>query len=929
MPNARTNLGAPLVKAGRFSIESTPSADLLSSSLPCALIDRGGCMIEVSPGLLAFAPDSLGRPMSEAFGISEETDREGGKESAETAKYGSYHTSSGEIVPVVIQFAPISASPDKLLAVFSDGKPFRDAEAAGLDASPDAALRVDVTGKIVFANTAATRLFGAAATNAILGLSLRALAARDEQATVIEGFGRVLLNELVPPLAVTFVNENSGGKEPLWLILMPDPAPNGRVLGVVAIFRSRKVELARNVIKQIALKEGDWRCRLRKVLQEVQCFVPFDLATFGIYAENITLFRPVHIEPSVGRLWPALWMVLSDGVLEWLNSGKTWEDDLDHFTELYPSLKNDPVVLRHHEYGIRSFVTLPVIGRNGPTSSLSLASVNKGRYGPEALAVLEDLDLAQVLMIFERELVEERRAFCLKMGSEIRTAGSLKKAGEILVSGLRDFFKWDHVSLIAIDRNIGEFKLVCQSFEKGCGLPPDFRQPIRDGMLGATLDANPDPGAAKPTALIIEDTRPQPRKFGYTPINDNLLSGMTCPIRLCGDWRWIINVEATVTNAFHGPDLEAMREILSQLEAELERLYRSELNRVLLAIMPEGVVVVGPGGVILSANRAATDRILGRIGERHQLGRLLDYAGDDTTADILRGALADTSRRLTIRGSDGRSHIVLATRYDLSEEYQSAVWFFTDLDNIDWNVEYRYLRAVVNDVAQQTRGPLMLASTLMMKAVEQLKGVASIERINARDLIVDAVTRTLAEINKADITFERLAESLSAIKEPIRERVQVDLRGCILDLIAGLPQRDVRHIELCVPDVGVFITGDVGRLRFALRSILGYLLRCRAGDDITPAKVGISLKHAESISSISMAVSGMPFFDTAVEEPTDQLWRSVSAGRDDASLGFAVVEAIIKAHGGTLAQKQTPLEISRTRLICTQFLIQFSSTYEA
>jgi PAS domain S-box-containing protein len=330
MPNARTNLGTPPAEGGRISVKGTLPADLLSSPLPCALLDRNGCITEASAGLLANAPDSVGRRMSDAFGVSA-TNRERSRKRPETAKYGVYRKPSGELIPLVVQFVPISSAPDMLLAVFSDGRPFRDAEMARFEASPEATLRINLKGKIVFANSAAARSFGATTADALRGLSLKALVAEVEEAIVMEGFNTALLSEPVPPLAVTFVNKNSGGKEPFWLILMPDLAPNGRALGAVAIFRSKKVERTRNVIKQIALQGGNWRYRLRKVLQEVQSFVTFDRATFGIYAENVTLFRPVHIEPSDGLLWPALWMVLPDGVLAWLNSGKTWEDDLDHF----------------------------------------------------------------------------------------------------------------------------------------------------------------------------------------------------------------------------------------------------------------------------------------------------------------------------------------------------------------------------------------------------------------------------------------------------------------------------------------------------------------------------------------------------------------------------------------------------------------------
>jgi PAS domain-containing protein len=109
------------------------------------------------------------------------------------------------------------------------------------------------------------------------------------------------------------------------------------------------------------------------------------------------------------------------------------------------------------------------------------------------------------------------------------------------------------------------------------------------------------------------------------PVNASLKSALTLPVRLNKEWRWVLDFEARVTNAFHGPDVEAVREVVAQLEGDLERLYQSGLNELLLRTSPEGVVVVGSSGTILTANRAAR-RLLGSADEETRLGRLLDYA---------------------------------------------------------------------------------------------------------------------------------------------------------------------------------------------------------------------------------------------------------------------------------------------------------------
>jgi PAS domain-containing protein len=558
------------------------------------------------------------------------------------------------------------------------------------------------------------------------------------------------------------------------------------------------------------------------VLQELRSFVAFDGATFGIYTEDIGLFKWLYIEPGSPNSWAGHWVVLDDQVKSWIIGGKTWAADLRQFVDFHPYLSNDPIVQQHLAWNDRAFITLPVIGPKGPTSSLSLVSKLPNVYSEETLDFVKELDLERVLMIFENDAAEERREFCSKVESDISAAGSLPRAAEILVESVHSFYKWNHVSIISIDERAQQFRMFRQACDRDCALPNDFSQALSEGMLGATLDAARTQTASTATALVVEDVRAKPNKYGFISTNEPLLSAMTYPIQLNGEWRWIINVEAEVTNAFHGPDMDAVRELCLALADELSRLYKSELNRLLLEKMPEGVVIVSPSGSILSANRTAAERFLGR---KNSFGRLIDYAADDETREILRGNLPDTCRRLNLRDEEGKQRTALATRNDLSAEYQSSVWFLSDLETFDWNVAYRYLRAVVNDVAQQTRGSLLLASTTMQKLVRQFQG----QTVSAS--IDDAVGRTLAELAKADITFERLAGALSAIKEPVREWKPINLRTLIKDVVSGLPERDQKRISVSVDRGSVRINGDASRLRYVFRSIIGYLLRYRSDDD--------------------------------------------------------------------------------------------------
>jgi hypothetical protein len=213
----------------------------------------------------------------------------------------------------------------------------------------------------------------------------------------------------------------------------------------------------------------------------------------------------------------------------------------------------------------------------------------------------------------------------------------------------------------------------------------------------------------------------------------------------------------------------------------------------------------------------------------------------------------------------------------------------------------------VNDVAQQTRGPLMLASSLLQKAAKKFA------RERFRDDVEGVVSRTLAEIGKADITFERLAEGLGAIKQPVRERVRVDLRACLADIVTGLPARDQLHINYPEPGSPLIVVGDPGRLRFAFRSILGYLLRRRSDDDGSPTKIEVVTRTEGGWSSIKMFIAGAPTPDIPAyspnEQPKDALWEGTSRGLEDSALGLDVIGKIIEAHGGKLIKTLAPTAV--------------------
>jgi PAS domain-containing protein len=517
--------------------------------------------------------------------------------------------------------------------------------------------------------------------------------------------------------------------------------------------------------------------------------------------------------------------------------------------------------------------------------------------------------------MFEREIADERSSLVRRLQAEIRNAFPDRSAAQRLADSMRSFFSWDHLAIASIQLEQGGMVGV-QPLVESCSLPDlhsnaDAR--IRESLVRAMLreyrtDAR--------TAIVVDDTAHDVRVASEAAANARFRSTLTFPIWFNGACRWVLQIGVVVPNAFHGPDIQVLEELVSKLEHELERAYRSKLNSILLERMPQGVIVVDTDGRVLEANRAATERILGW--DLPPGTRLEDYAATEDTRDVLSGKVADTSRRVELKTAFNRLSVALATRHDLPEAFQSSVWFLTDMDDLDWNVEYRYLREIVHDVAQQTRGPLILASTTMQRALRQMTDPDAAKACEA------AVEKLLSEIGKADITFERLAEGLSAIKEPMRERGPVDLNRTLEGFITALPERDRRHIDLVPSPIGPVVMGDAVRIRFVLRSIVGHLLRCRPDDDHHVARIRVATTSVSGLVTISLCITGMILADDSGPVPEkDPLWTWMQYARDDASLALEAVEKVLASHGASLSKSRLQTDATAAIPVWAKFDIQF------
>lgn len=865
--------------------QSNVASFLLSSSVPCCTIDTTGKILVVGSAFRDLLPNYTGGNLTKLLNLK----RSAGGPLTVGERLQGYSKRGPERIPVSVSLIAEAMDGAELIALLNDGQPFRNAETARFDVVPYGVFRLTDRGTITYNNHTGAEFVSAP--DDLLGKTFSELFQLESGESVGNAIEAALSQRKSSSLRITVA---ASPNDPVLVAISPDMGPDDTILGVVAVMESLRMERGREEIQSAVLSDEPWRDRIRRVLDVVKRYVPFDLATFGIYSDSHLHFRPILIVPPNPSLWPSRWVPISSATSDWLNTTDTWSPDIDRYAEAFPELKNDPVFRRHLATGIRSFVVLPIRGPHRLSCSLSLASNEAETYSADSRVILEELRLPQFLLQFESAYNDEVEVTRRVVQREIRAAANLDDATTRLVGQIQSSLQWDYVGIYLVDERREQFKLVAQAACSEQLKEHERRvQPINLGMLGATFEANKGRGVEQRVRLKIDETECGEPAYGYFRGKTAFRSAITYPIALHNSWYWILDIEDTEPNAFHGPDLETLDRIVPVAERELDRLYRAQLNSLLVNKSPDGIVITDSDGDIIERNKVATERLLGVAKEPSK--KLEDYAADVTSVEVLSGRLPDTCRRISLKGPDGKVHPVLANRYDLADNFPISVWFFVDLENLNWNVEYRYLQEVVNDVAQQTRGSLMLASHFLQTVA------AGASNVESGVVTTQIVERALEEIGKVDITFERLAEALSATKEPRREEQSFDLTEAIKKIVAALPSRDRANITLSLSDK-VVMKGDVGRVRFAIRSALGHLLRARPVFDDKPTRVVVEVFHKGHGIELMLRIDGLALTESTQEVniSRDPFEASQIAARDESSLGLATIERIVQAHGGSI-----------------------------
>jgi PAS domain-containing protein len=890
-------------------------AGLMASDSPCAIVAPGGVVTQVNAAFARLAPHSEGRQIGGTFFFG------AGARKPSSPQDVLYYDTSGTLVPATLHTLFEEPDGGERLILLADGGPMRSTTDRQLDAAPLVVMRVCVDGIVRFANAETYRALSLTREQ-VIGRSLDALfgttgandVERDRHcaARLASCFGTCKATLEPVTLDVAVARYTDGECDTARMRMIPDLGPDGRALGILAVIELTLEDRVRARIGSIAGESAgstdatdatdaanaarSWQDWLGLVLQQVGRLVKFEHANFGMYADDVTLFRAFMLYPPDDRFrWKERWLALPAGMKAWAMGSATVIADINDFLDAYPDFKRSEVARMYKRQGIRASVTLVAKDAQRPTSALTLCSSTPGFYTQRDVEVLRNLNLESVLIRIEEQIVEQRMRTADKLIRDLPSGEDLSKIACEVVDELAVAFQWEYVSLYRVDRLAQRFELFHESdCPKAFRIEPGYTQGLDEGMLGKCLERD--------ETLIVNDVgNDAVEQYEYIGLGRDIVrSAMTIPMHLTGRIRWMLHIESREAHAFHGPDCKSIAEVVKLLEEGLRQRAVRACNEEIIEITRQGIVLVGMEGAILRVNEPAS-RLLGlRRHEDPARTFISDYASKNhpASAEILSGYGSTERRRVELQGEDGQIRSVLATRRVLDGSFDTAIWFLIDLDSREWEVGMRFLRATAADVAQQTRAPLALAAD-QARQLQALHGGGT-EAPQARADAGELATRLLAEIRKADITFERLAKSYEIRRYPLRHALcrRTELVHSANGIRDELPARDRKVIRITPCDASFEVDGDTERLEFVIRSLLAHMLRMRAAEQcVTVAfasaddqvKMRFGLSHAQPVD----AASG--------DEPWhDVMWRAFRAAREDACLALNAVKRVVKAHGGTL-----------------------------
>jgi PAS domain S-box-containing protein len=743
------------------------------------------------------------------------------------------------------------------------------------DTSPLGILRVDLNFGITYANRKAMEICGVdrwqkrnvlefVPDPATVGLWKEKLA--DRQRGLSEEY------------ETEVVRESDGQRIPVKVASMPALDPSGNVVGAVSILRTLEVEKASKAIDRCVQISRTSEALLQAVAEHTKQVVPFDACSVTIYSADMQHARMLFTNsPELASQQSSRWFQMTPLLRAWAQNTETVI--VPDAAEFIRSMDFDQEYIKRalenlREAGWSSFIRYPVVREGRVIGSFVLSSKVPGGFGNDDRKKLEALPLEVALgTALHYEEVSELE-FRLGLVRDVLRCTDNASLFSLLVNRLAAHYGWNSVSVFKVNEERETIALQTQVSRAGkLAIPADYEQGIDDGILGYVRRTGAE--------VNIGNVEKNPRfKKLFLRVNPSTVSELCMPINVEGAVYALLNIEDSKEDAFAPEEVDALKLVLREVEAVIERFRSAQLITATYDATPTAVWVVDSKGRIKKANPAAQSLV--GIQEEILVGTsLAKFFQDPELGRAVLKAHEPVSREVTLLHQSGTPVNVLLGGSQLEKEFAGErVITARDLRGHKRVEEIEMLDQLYYEIATQVKTPLALSCSWLQRLKASVDASAQ-----------EVLDKALRQLQKVEITYDRLALFKSNQEVTPYHEVPLDLGRLLRACVDELPATDCIVCE-GLDSAAPLIPADPFQLSFVFKSILSYLMRF----ETEPGQIHASMTVDGAMFSVTISgpyVAG----NTArrLRRKSDEaLVRTLS----EMALGEQVIRKFISNHKG-------------------------------
>jgi PAS domain S-box-containing protein len=614
---------------------------------------------------------------------------------------------------------------------------------------------------------------------------------------------------------------------------VPDYDVDGKLIGSIGFVTNISRDTASLGIHDAIESADTWRKLLEDVAVQMRQVIVFDSFAVSIVSENRHHLRQFFETPPAPHFAsPIKWWPMPPFVQQMLQALEPCADSVDEMfsrPEYREMKEKDLAVQLWLQRGFKHMLRCPVYRQDRLVAIVMLYRLADQPFTADDVDTIRRLPTIEAVNM---ALALDRKAalqFSLDLIRELgEVADSIPDLARHLVKRLQQNYEWEHVSLFQVDEDRRKLTMICQACIGAALLPDGYEQGIHEGFLGQVMKTGKPVNAG--------DVSSDEWREIYIPGMTTTRSELCLPIP-GSKLRWILNVEASVTDAFADEEQRSVELLLKQAGLILDRAANIELKNAILHWMDDAVIQTNKDGMIQEMNPAAERCFGGALNalKGRNIAEFID-AGDDAqqTNTALTATLVTATKvpatEITLVAANGNRLPMLISGTSLPAELGGKVYVARDLTLQRRVKTMDLLKQVFQQVASETRIPLALATTFLSDTTK------------ADANVTDLVDKALKQLRKADLPLERVVRLAAATDDTQLPVEVIDLGSLVRSIIDQLPASESKQVKLLTMDAAIIAKAASRELSFCVQSVLAFLLRQKAQRDAIDIKIANAYK---------------------------------------------------------------------------------------